>query len=356
MSYYLQIGVTGGPTQIGSVSGYRDFCRWVGPLWKKYPQAAHLANFNWCQELDELGLQLGEAVKATNPAPDIADVANTIIGLVDGRDESAECCTITDGIGDAGPEYGKRLKSADTDFDHAASRELWREIVPPEYAGLFDASDGWTFDVARQEWTSPDGIVLTQAEQKKVVVNFLDAVQAQLQELGRQVAPKKKSLTGSGLAALIGQKLKAMYGAIGGVAVGGFNRLKSAFRSVLTGSVQKKTGLAYSNDRLGQFEKDIEDGAPRADTVDAIANRAGQYALPGHAAYEATRRASVQNDSELTHERNILGPAEEHCGDCVDMTELGWQEIDSLIPIGGRECSIGCRCFMEYGSPGEDEL
>lgn len=99
MSYFLQIGANGGPSQIASNTGYGDFGRWAETLDpKKFPEVIHLYTYGWCQHLTALEKQLADAMKVAKPSASVADTIKTIIGLLSTAG-AAECCTVTDGIG-----------------------------------------------------------------------------------------------------------------------------------------------------------------------------------------------------------------------------------------------------------------
>lgn len=70
------------------------------------------------------------------------------------------------------------------------------------------------------------------------------------------------------------------------------------------------------------------------------------YAQAARLLYEQIREAEMIA-AGMTEERNVLGFAD-HCGDCVDMSALGWVLIGTLIPIGMRQCGPNCRCRKAY--------
>lgn len=101
MSYYLQIGASGGPTQIASNVGYADFAAWVETLdVQQFEEVVHLYEHGWCQNLASLESQLKDARLS---APKQDDLLDTIDGLIEGiesRPADATVATVTDGIGD----------------------------------------------------------------------------------------------------------------------------------------------------------------------------------------------------------------------------------------------------------------
>ncbi len=74
--------------------------------------------------------------------------------------------------------------------------------------------------------------------------------------------------------------------------------------------------------------------------------RLAQY---GNAAVRGTFSAVLRQtafDRGDTQERNIEGSADP-CGECPELSALGWVEIGSLPEIGDRQCAGNCRCTIE---------
>lgn len=119
MTYYLQIGATGGPTQIASNKGYGNFGNFVESLdAAKFPEPSHLYAYGWCQNLDDLSAQLMTATYTEHVPADVADIVGEIQGLLSDRDEDAACCTVTDGFGvDAGAKSLKYSPDQSRDAD-----------------------------------------------------------------------------------------------------------------------------------------------------------------------------------------------------------------------------------------------
>lgn len=96
-------------------------------------------------------------------------------------------------------------------------------------------------------------------------------------------------------------------------------------------------------DYLDVFANDIANGLP----LDGrFLRRVALYGEAGRATYHVVE-ALEMDVRGMDEERNILHPAD-HCGDCIDMTELGWVKRGELIPIGQRQCLTGCHCTLQY--------
>lgn len=78
------------------------------------------------------------------------------------------------------------------------------------------------------------------------------------------------------------------------------------------------------------------------------------YAQSGRVTYHAVDEV-VQLDAGMTERLNILDAQAEHCGECVDMTALGWVAIDDpdYIAIGNRTCLSFDRCSEAFRVGGE---
>lgn len=97
---------------------------------------------------------------------------------------------------------------------------------------------------------------------------------------------------------------------------------------------------------LENFAREIRSGRQSLDGTSL--SRAAMYGQSPRPTYEAFARADAAARG-MNQERNILHKAE-HCTDCLAMSALGWQPINTLIPIGQRKCRANDRCTMRYRS------
>lgn len=99
---------------------------------------------------------------------------------------------------------------------------------------------------------------------------------------------------------------------------------------------------------LNRFVRQVERGEVPIDG--RIVSRSLNYATsPWSAAQVAARSRAARLG--FTQERNVLGPAE-HCPGCLAEAAKGWQPIGTLVPIGERNCRVGCRCRYEFRGKG----
>jgi len=102
---------------------------------------------------------------------------------------------------------------------------------------------------------------------------------------------------------------------------------------------------------LDQWARDLASGdAPI--TERALLARARLYADSAVGTYEATRGRDARLRG-YTEERNILDGAADHCGQCPGLSARGWVPLDSLPPVGSRNCRAKDRCRMERRRAGE---
>lgn len=247
------------------------------------------------------------------------------------------------------------------DDDGPAAVELWQASAPAEYRGLIDGGDGWSFDSPTQTYHDGDGAPLTTAALKQTTLAVGTAVGLDLADMVTRYYAG--DMDAESFLREFGQHVKSLYVGLAGAAAGGVKLLTDDDVTAIEGSVKAGTGLAFALDRLKAFRTAIDDGAPRADTLDAVTRRARMYAQTPNLLYEGVRRAhhigaggvGGASAGALTHERNVLGDAEEHCYDtdetegCVETTALGWRPIGTLPLPGERTCAQFCKCWLEYG-------
>jgi len=102
---------------------------------------------------------------------------------------------------------------------------------------------------------------------------------------------------------------------------------------------------------LRNFANQIASGEQAVNGV--ISLRADMYVDAGRSTQEALRRR-MMGETGYVDERRHLGVAE-HCGDCVEYADRGWQPIDSLPEIGDSQCMVRCQCFFQYRLPDGQE-
>ena len=103
-------------------------------------------------------------------------------------------------------------------------------------------------------------------------------------------------------------------------------------------------------DRLDQLKIAVETGTIPFNG--RIVTAAGNMARAGNGLYQ---NAKIERGKRYGHNqaRRVLGPNENHCHDttekpgCIELSELGWVSIHTIVPIGGATCRDNCMCQME---------
>jgi hypothetical protein len=83
-----------------------------------------------------------------------------------------------------------------------------------------------------------------------------------------------------------------------------------------------------------------------------LISRAKQYGQAARVAFERERGRDQQSRG-YQFERNVLGPARDHCSLCPELSARGWVPIGSLPPVGSRPCRAQDRCRISYSRTAE---
>jgi hypothetical protein len=84
----------GEPMFLASNTGWGDFVRWLDT--HHMPAPAHLAEYGWSEDLDDLEAELPDRLEGAPPT--IAATGEALLEILSGRGE-ATVLTITDGLG-----------------------------------------------------------------------------------------------------------------------------------------------------------------------------------------------------------------------------------------------------------------
>lgn len=100
-------------------------------------------------------------------------------------------------------------------------------------------------------------------------------------------------------------------------------------------------------DYLRNFSNQIANGEQLLNGSALV--RAGMYGDAARCTFEETRRRyeKLMNGMEL--ERRVLGESD-HCEDCLDAADEGWQPIGILPAIGDSVCLTNCHCSFEFST------
>ncbi len=120
-------------------------------------------------------------------------------------------------------------------------------------------------------------------------------------------------------------------------AIGGRGELNSSWWGRL-GQILKHQYAFLSN-----FSRQIGGGLPLTARIGA---RAALYIESARATYHSVERLNMRLKGKM-EELSVLGIAD-HCDGCLSEAAKGWRPINTLLPIGSRDCRARCRCHFEY--------
>src|SRR6185437_2743751 len=84
--------------QVASNLGWSEFSEWVGTLDREeYPTLHHLVAFGFANDAGDLLDEIDEAVEASPPSEDVADIAEELADFLEGKDD-AEIVVISNGM------------------------------------------------------------------------------------------------------------------------------------------------------------------------------------------------------------------------------------------------------------------
>ena len=189
---------------------------------------------------------------------------------------------------------------------------------------------------SRRYRDSASGHYVTASQVRQAVDAVIDAEDAKVAALSERLVDGDISLADwqSQMAGI----MKTLHVTMGVAAVGGFNQADASDFGYM-GSLIKKQYQYLQN-----FANDIVSGKQALDG--SLVSRAELYAQAGRGVFEDMVGREAENGG-ATQERSVLGAAD-HCGDCLGEAAKDWSPLNSLIPIGERQCLARCHCTMEY--------
>lgn len=193
----------------------------------------------------------------------------------------------------------------------------------------------WTWDSAQGVYRDARGHVVPAAR----IQAGLDAVIAQGQ--ARMAVYAQRLAEGGDLLAFrvsMQNEIRQVVSAAAMAAHGGRAQMDASARGWLGSQVRTQYGY-LSNLALEWAQGTVSPAQ--------LGARAQMYAESGHQVYQAMRRRDAPSRG-LTHERNVLGGARDHCAGCLAATAAGLVPLGTLVPPGGRNCVSRCRCTLAY--------
>ena len=172
--------------------------------------------------------------------------------------------------------------------------------------------------------------------QKKLAAQVVDKSAKVMEELGSRYV--KGTITHAEWASSMREAVKNVHSSTTQFAYGGKSQMDQRKLGHLGQTIKEQ------NKFLNAFVNEVE----RGEVGDAgIINRSKMYGESAYSTYESSI-SDREKEAGMTEERSFLEPEAEHCEECFDEASKGWSPIDSLIPVGERECLVRCQCSFEY--------
>jgi hypothetical protein len=194
----------------------------------------------------------------------------------------------------------------------------------------------WDPTVARYRDLS-NGQFVSESDLQDLVDNYADDyLGPQIEQLTDQMIGGDISL--SDWQVSMAESLKQAYVTVAAIGRGG----RSAMDYSDFGRIGARLRSEYKY--LDGFAQEIKSGTLSPSYIRA---RAQLYADGVKVALWDGRRAA-KIEAGMTLEKRVLHPAE-HCTDCMNYADQGWQPIGTFPPPGlGSECLHHCRCTMDF--------
>lgn len=182
------------------------------------------------------------------------------------------------------------------------------------------------------------------------IVDLLDGVVSGTERrlAGMATAAVEGTLSPAVFAERMRTELRRLHLQNAAMGAGGWDRL--SFRDY--GRIGGKLRADYA--RISRFANQIAAGEVTA--AQAI-NRANMYAGNARIEFWEAQRDRIQSPPGMVPiERRILGAAE-HCPDCVEYYNMGWQPV-GVLPVPGidSQCLTNCKCTMEERVVSADDV
>jgi hypothetical protein len=193
----------------------------------------------------------------------------------------------------------------------------------------------YQWDKDKRRYIAPNGKVITMQAQRKIAAQVADKAAEAMTEIATTY-----TRGGSFASWAVGMRetIKNVHSSMTQLAYGGKSQMGNREQGRL-GQIIKE-----QNKFLAGFAQDVEAGKL---SNDQIISRSEMYGDAGYSSYESSVN-DREKEAGMTEERSFLEPEADHCEECFDEASKGWSPIDSLIPVGERQCLVRCQCSFEY--------
>lgn len=205
------------------------------------------------------------------------------------------------------------------------------------------AFPSYTWDRSALRYRDAGGRFVSRAEVRQALDDALRSLRREMRETTQRM--RAGELTVGEWRVQMQQAVKDVHLFSAALARGGWDQLTQRDFGRVGRIVRKQYGY------LEKFAIAIADGLPLDGRVLV---RTDLYFEAGRETYHTTEGAAIDPD-EFDQERSVLHPAD-HCDECVDEAEAGWQPRGEVVPIGQRLCLGRCKCTMQYRNSRTGEI
>lgn len=204
--------------------------------------------------------------------------------------------------------------------------------MPPPAKYTFDPRAGTT-----GRYRAPDGRFISERQVGADVRRVIRSVNREMRDLAGQL--RDGSITIQQWYDGMRNRMKYTHTLVGSIARGGWKQMSQAD----WGRIGAMSRRQY--EYLNNFARQLAAGTLTLDG--RLIVRAGMYANAAWTTYQENVRIMAAENG-YRQERRVLNPAAQHCEDCIEEADRGWQPIGELRPIGDSKCIVNCACRFEF--------
>jgi len=193
----------------------------------------------------------------------------------------------------------------------------------------------YQWDKDKRRYIAPNGKVITMQAQRKIAAQIADKAAEAMTEAATAYT---RGGSFAEFAIQMRETVKNVHSSTTQLAYGGKAQMGNREQGRLGQTIKEQ------NKYLAGFMQDVEAGKL---SNDQIISRSEMYGDAGYSSYESSVN-DREKEAGMTEERSFLEPEADHCEECFDEASKGWSPIDSLIPVGERQCLVRCQCSFEY--------
>lgn len=187
---------------------------------------------------------------------------------------------------------------------------------------------------------SPTGVPLTPQTTDRVLEQFIDSQKRRMKGLAQDYINGKIDVVE--FRNRMSNEIRTLHLGAAILGAGGMQNLSPYHLRMIEQRVAEQE--VYLDNLISDFQRKL----PLRGLTARDVERVGSYANAARVTYQQSMRQFIMNESQGEgFERRVLGSAE-HCPDCVEYAQMGWQPVGTLPPIGDSQCGQNCKCSFEF--------